>query len=144
MSVVNASFTTKNHINASKNAITVATTLLPFTVIIVLSVPIDTSIILIKNTFIHKNNNSLINTLELEGENYQALNLMKEAIGYAKEEKYSEIFAFLYYLKFLCEHNLDMDDCERSLDLALIFADHTGIKNIGNLIRKNREIILGS
>lgn len=85
--------------------------------------------------------NSLINTLELEGENYQALNLMKEAIGYAKEEKYSEIFAFLYYLKFLCEHNLDMDDCERSLDLALIFADHTGIKNIGNLIRKNREII---
>src|SRR5699024_3246095 len=50
--------------------------------------------------------NSLINSMEIEGDSILGLKMVDEAISYAKEVNHGEMFAFLYYLKFLCQYIL--------------------------------------
>lgn len=86
--------------------------------------------------------NSLINSMEIEGDSILGLKMVDEAISYAKEVNHGEMFAFLYYLKFLCQYNLGDKDYYRSLDLALIFASHMDIKVVLDLIESNENYIL--
>ena len=86
--------------------------------------------------------NSLINAMEIEGDSILGLKMVDEAISYAKDVNRGEMFAFLYYLKFLCQYNLGDKDYSRSLDLAIIFASHMDIKVVLDLIESNENYIL--
>ena len=67
---------------------------------------------------------SLVNVMDMERDSLNGLEKINEAISFAKDTNYSEMFAFLYYLKFLCQHELGDEKYRNSIELSRIFASH--------------------
>ena len=60
----------------------------------------------------------------MERDSLNGLEKINEAISFAKYTNYSEMFTFLYYLKFLCQHELGDENYRNSIELSRIFASH--------------------
>ncbi|MCW6678353.1 helix-turn-helix domain-containing protein [Anaerococcus sp. NML200574] len=67
---------------------------------------------------------SLVNVMDIERDSLNGLEKINEAISFAKYSNHSEMFAFLYYLKFLCQHELGDENYRNSIKLSRIFASH--------------------
>ena len=67
---------------------------------------------------------SLVNVMDMERDSLNGLEKINEAISFAKYYNHSEMFAFLYYLKFLCQHELGDEKYRNSIELSRIFASH--------------------
>lgn len=88
---------------------------------------------------------SLVNVMDMERDYLRGLEKINEAISFAKYSNHSEMFAFLYYLKFLCQHELGDEKYRNSIELSRIFASHLGKdealksinQGIGDVLGKN-------
>ena len=69
---------------------------------------------------------SLVNVMDMERDSLNGLEKINEAISFAKYSNHNEMFAFLYYLKFLCQHELVDEEYRNSIELSRIFASHLG------------------
>ena len=67
---------------------------------------------------------SLVNVMDIERDSLNGLEKINEVISFAKYTNHSEMFAFLYYLKFLCQHELGDENYRNSIELSRIFASH--------------------
>ena len=67
---------------------------------------------------------SLVRVMDMERDSLNGLEKINEAISFAKYSNHSEMFVFLYYLKFLCQHELGDENYRNSIELSRIFASH--------------------
>lgn len=73
---------------------------------------------------------SLVNVMDMEKDSLNGLEKINEAISFAKYSNHNEMFALLYYQKFLCQHELGDENYRNSLELSKIFASHLGIDEV--------------
>lgn len=87
---------------------------------------------------------SLVNVMDIERDSLNGLEKINEAISFAKYSNHSEMFAFLYYLKFLCQHELGDENYRNSIKLSRIFASHLGKDGALKSINQGIGDVLGN
>ena len=87
---------------------------------------------------------SLVNVMDIERDSLNGLEKINEAISFAKYSNHSEMFAFLYYLKFLCQHELGDENYRNSIELSRIFASHLGKDEALKSINQGIGDVLGN
>ena len=87
---------------------------------------------------------SLVNVMDMERDSLNGLEKINEAISFAKYSNHNEMFAFLYYLKFLCQHELVDEEYRNSIELSRIFASHLGKDEALKSINQGIGDVLGN
>ncbi|MFO3666555.1 helix-turn-helix domain-containing protein [Anaerococcus kampingiae] len=86
--------------------------------------------------------NSLINSIYVNKECKDALNLVNEAIDESKKNRFIEGNSLLYYLQFLCRYSLGDERFIQSLDHAILFSTYTGLDNLKKLIEEKSKNVI--
>ncbi|MFO3666553.1 helix-turn-helix domain-containing protein [Anaerococcus kampingiae] len=87
---------------------------------------------------------SLVNVMDMERDSLNGLEKINEAISFAKYSNHSEMFVFLYYLKFLCQYELGDENYRNSIKLSRIFASHLDKDGALKLINQVIGDVLGN
>lgn len=88
--------------------------------------------------------NNYINKLYVDNKYQESLELINKTFSLFKESYSLEILTYLYYNKFLCEHEMGLIEWKESLNKALIFSESLKLDKVKEMISlKSSRIISG-